>query len=37
MIFGESITDPIAVWKKPGRNAGLLESVSATVCSGGSV
>ena len=29
------MTDPIAVWNRPGRYAGLLGSVSATVCSGG--
>jgi len=31
----EAITLPRATWKKPGRYAGLLSSVSATVCSGG--
>ena len=37
MIFGESSTDPSAIWKNPGRYAGLVASVSATACSGGSV
>ena len=37
VIRGESSTEPSAIWKKPGRKAGLSSSVSATACSGGSV
>ena len=37
VIRGESSTEPSAIWKKPGRYAGLDSSVSAIACSGGSV
>ena len=37
MMLGASRTVPCAIWKKPGRYAGLDSSVSATACSGGSV
>ena len=33
MMLGASWTVPSAIWKKPGRNAGLDSSVSATACS----
>ena len=37
MMPGASRTVPCAIWKKPGRYAGLLGSVSAAACSAGSV
>jgi len=36
-MLSASRTVPYAIWKKPGRYAGLDSSVSATTSSGGSV
>ena len=35
-IFGASRTTPVAIWKAPGRKAGLDSSASAIACSGSS-
>jgi hypothetical protein len=37
MIRCASRTVPCAIWKNPGRKAGLLSSASATACSAGNV
>jgi hypothetical protein len=37
MTPAASRTVPCAIWKKPGRYAGLLSSVSAAACSAGRV